>query len=1141
MTKRLLPAALAALLVPASVLAQDVKGVVRTPAEARLVYPLLTQQLRVKPQPQSVPNASRLLRQAPQPKADPLKAEKAAKFWCNVIYKAGWTDTNMGPYGYYTLTTSSPVSFDLLANTGETVYVASNGVQAKDGHLYGAYLNMQYASEGYVFFYLADTDTKTGQTSISDIGMDYLYLAATETAQAADGTVYGVFYSADGQSLEWGSVDYATRQRSTIGAAKQAYVALGITKMGQLYGVAMDGNLYKVNKSTGEETLVGPTGLQLTNAMGQYYGQSGEIDQSDDTFYWYAIDSQVNGGLYTVDLKTGKATLVDGTLAQINGMVLAQPEAQDGAPERADNVALDQIQVGSQSGATATLSFTIPNTTYDGEILRGDVQYRITSDRPTATITPASGTAQPGQDVSVQVKATENEQYTFTVTLSNDKGESPAESTSAWMGYDYPLAPSSVQATADGYKANVSWTAPRTTVHAGPMGDLTYDVLRISGQDTTTVAEGITDTQYTDNIGSGTLANYVYGIRAVSKGLKSALGYSHGIVIGDAIEPDWETDFSNYSSFDIFTTEDANRDGVTWTYFNAGGQHMALGPYNNDNGNDDWLFTPPLHLTPGRVYNVKMRARNYLAPDYINTFEVAYGREAASTAMTQVLMPTNEISGDPDQEYLLEIQPDEDGKYYVGFHDNTEQAGAGRTVVDYFKIEAGPLFAAPDSVTHLTATPAGQGQLSATLKFQGPEKAINGSTITRSGYVTIKRDGKAVMWIGNASTQYIEAGKEYTWTDEGVPAPGWHTYEVIPYTEDGYDPGRAATIKVYIGTDVTVAPAVTLTDKQNDITASWRKFGDIGANNGYVDPNKVEVSVYELLETIDGQQLGDLITTSQPGGTEVNIGWNPYETIADDAETQALMQVAARTHTDGGYSEFAASSAVVVGQPLTLPYIENFSEGNIENKFAWSESNAQHASRWNAAQWMINGKAASNDDGGGLLWSPYTIPDPEFPEYYNIEAGDQVSFNLPKVILGGVDEPVVRFDLYSENGEQTDIDVIAQTPDGNQHKLKTIKLSEKRTTGWETHEVDLTPYTDERYVIVKFRATAHANYAYVCIDQINIYDKTEADGINAAELLKQGKYDILTLDGRVVRRNATTTDGLAKGAYLINDRKVIIK
>lgn len=54
----------------------------------------------------------------------------------------------------------------------------------------------------------------------------------------------------------------------------------------------MDGKLYKVNKSTGEETLVGATGLTLTNLMGQYYGQSGEIDQRDDTFYWYCIDNK---------------------------------------------------------------------------------------------------------------------------------------------------------------------------------------------------------------------------------------------------------------------------------------------------------------------------------------------------------------------------------------------------------------------------------------------------------------------------------------------------------------------------------------------------------------------------------------------------------------------------------------------------------------------------------------------------------------------------------------------------------------------------------------------------------------------------------------------------------------------------------
>ena len=161
----------------------------------------------------------------------------------------------------------------------------------------------------------------------------------------------------------------------------------------------------------------------------------------------------------------------------------------------------------------------------------------------------------------------------------------------------------------------------------------------------------------------------------------------------------------------------------------------------------------------------------------------------------------------------------------------------------------------------------------------------------------------------------------------------------------------------------------------------------------------------------------------------------------------------------------------MVGKPINQPYKETFEGGSVQNNFAWTESNEQHASRRNSSPWMISGKASSNDDGGGVVWSPYTIPDPEFPEYYNVEAGDETSFNLPKVALNGVDQPVVRFNLYSENGEQSDLTVVVQTPDGVNHDVKTFKLSEKKTSGWETLTVDLTPYTNERYIIVKFRGT----------------------------------------------------------------------
>ena len=150
MKKKFIPIALAALLVPSAVLAQDTKGVVRTPAEARLVYPLLSQQMRLKVRTPQLPSASRFIAKAPEV-TDPLKAGKAAQFWCNLIYKAGWNETTYGPYGYYTMTAQKPVAFSVLASTGETINVATNGVQAKNGHLYGAYLNMQYVNEGYVF------------------------------------------------------------------------------------------------------------------------------------------------------------------------------------------------------------------------------------------------------------------------------------------------------------------------------------------------------------------------------------------------------------------------------------------------------------------------------------------------------------------------------------------------------------------------------------------------------------------------------------------------------------------------------------------------------------------------------------------------------------------------------------------------------------------------------------------------------------------------------------------------------------------------------------------------------------------------------------------------------------------------------
>ena len=85
---------------------------------------------------------------------------------------------------------------------------------------------------------------------------------------------------------------------------------MGVTKQGVLYGVATDGNLYKIDTDTAAETYIGSTGKQLKQSDGSFYYQSGEIDQKTNTFYWACVEADKKSTLYTVDLTDASLSLV---------------------------------------------------------------------------------------------------------------------------------------------------------------------------------------------------------------------------------------------------------------------------------------------------------------------------------------------------------------------------------------------------------------------------------------------------------------------------------------------------------------------------------------------------------------------------------------------------------------------------------------------------------------------------------------------------------------------------------------------------------------------------------------------------------------------------------------------------------------
>ena len=119
---------------------------------------------------------------------------------------------------------------------------------------------VSYSRQSYYF----TVDTDTWQVADAPTPLPDFSLSAVETAQDANtGEVFGEFRNADGSGLEWGVVDYATKTRTTIAQAANAYVALGIAQDGYAYGVAQDGNLYKIDRKTGGETKIGSTGVAV--------------------------------------------------------------------------------------------------------------------------------------------------------------------------------------------------------------------------------------------------------------------------------------------------------------------------------------------------------------------------------------------------------------------------------------------------------------------------------------------------------------------------------------------------------------------------------------------------------------------------------------------------------------------------------------------------------------------------------------------------------------------------------------------------------------------------------------------------------------------------------------------------------------
>lgn len=928
------------------------------------------------------------------------------------------------------------------------------------------------------------------------------------TQYNADGTttVVGQFWGVDGEgnlSLRYATLDANGRNTTGFGKAYKHMLAMGVTSDGRLYGVCKDGNLYQIDRTSGEEKLVGHTGVtDLMDYEGHFWLQGGEIDPRDNTFYWVADHASVeHSELYKVDLQTGRATLLVDFVGDVEcaGVVIAPQQRQNGTPAAVTDL---KAQFATMQ-TTGTASFTAPATSYDGKALAADAQlyYNVYVNGVKQTI--ANNQTTPGAKVSFTIPATDvknnaENAIRVTTTLGADGEESLSTTTTAWVGLGIPEAPRNVAMSydEDQQKVTISWEHPTRGDNAGVKGGkveyVSYFIYRVvDGErmgeinngypqmdETTSVTYTLTDDDLNMSLADLTFeveawaSNYGFPLQD----LASQPASTSALLIGKGKEVPYFVDFAN-NYYNVrqkdFTIIDGNGDGKTWGWCEP---HLLLGQqlcgavatsnYTTTKTNDEWFITPGIALQAGKTYHFRSYMHGPLAGMYSEILEIRIGKGKTKADMTQVIMESEDVIDYCVKEFEFTV-PDDDN-YYIGMHavsmpNQWEIALFDITISEANALQADPQAMAAGTVEATTVYGISSGDDGKTygtadVVLTLPTKTMDGAALASGSLIQASLyasdgDQRQLLkeWTGQTPGTRIE------YTTEPLTS-GEHTLTVeTTYTAGGESHvGQDFTTTTYVGWDNAV-PAPTdwqVVQSGKKLIVRFTEQQQLKGSHGAYLPS-VSYRLY------GGSKASQLSYFLMNGATYI------YEALPPDAQTDGIeMEVpdynaqegmqynwtnyvlAVSKDAEGNYiySDLTPVNSVI-GEPLQAPALET----GVRDFLIDASLSPELDSVWR--YWLdratqVAGIQPIEDQFGrdtGNCW-------------YVFSAFKGVLSALgSKVDVGTPEHPVFNLDLIAEDTD-TDVEVLFNGPDGRQatHKLTvkdgvqhiTLPLDEYKSWGW---------------------------------------------------------------------------------------------
>lgn len=515
-----------------------------------------------------------------------------------------------------------------------------------------SYMDMGFMTIAYMLVYDMSSYTMQDMVMIEDWNASYA--SSDMTYDPSTGNIYACSLNSDTSgNFNLSIFDTNTAKQTPI-APIERMCALAAAPDGTLYGIsATDGILYKIDKTNAELTEVGPTGVQPES------NQSATIDEDTGVMYWSAYTKD-GGALYTVDTTTGQANKVfsypDKT--QIVGIYTLKDEHNE--PAAPTEVSLN-FEGGSLSG---TMDFTMPVNNFDEKPLTDEkLNYELTIDIDRKI----SGSAAPGEKVSVPLTFDKEGSHIFSLTAINGAGASEAVNMTHYIGFDTPKPVTHMKiAKDDNNKITLTWNQPESGVNEGyvDLNNLIYKIVR--QPDNVVVDDKFKGTEFSETLTPEEKRICYYEVSAMAADKSSDSTISNYVILGEHYLLPVDDDLTDWTRYPLYTVIDANGDKATWRY--DLGTESIMYEWAYGDGNDDWLITPSIYMEAGKQYVITASLRNEAENVNTGIIEYAVGKDDTAAAMNTVTDNITIKSADFEDYKSDKFSVSEDGYYNVGIH-----------------------------------------------------------------------------------------------------------------------------------------------------------------------------------------------------------------------------------------------------------------------------------------------------------------------------------------------------------------------------------------------------------------------------------------------------------------------------------------